>query len=75
MKIYKYENEEEMLQIIDKSTKEGFVLTNISNIEDGNFLGFTEIEKAPKQEMLIEQRIECIQTSIDMILLKQEGII
>ncbi|MGG6314100.1 hypothetical protein [Paenibacillus macerans] len=42
MLIIKYETEEEAEQIIYEKQKDGFTLVEVSNITEGNFLGFQE---------------------------------
>ena len=42
MQIIKYQTEEEAQIIIAEKILQGFILTDVSNIGEGNFLGFTE---------------------------------
>lgn len=42
MQIVKYTTEEEAQQIIDEKIAQGFVLVEVANITEGNFLGFKE---------------------------------
>ncbi|ANS73716.1 hypothetical protein AWM70_03280 [Paenibacillus yonginensis] len=42
MIIVKYQNEEEMQQIIDEKQAAGYTLIEVQNITEGNFLGFEE---------------------------------
>ena len=75
MKIIAYRTEDEKQNIIDNQKTQGFDIVGISNITEGNFLGFMdaaptmfEVDTAPAQ--LTE-----IQNTLDILLLKQEGII
>ena|GEM_PF-6405365 len=43
MKIVKYETEEEAEQIKNQQIAKGYILVEVSNITEGNFLGFQEV--------------------------------
>lgn len=73
MQIYKYATEEEAQQIIADKTVQGLILTDVQNITEGNFLGFAE--NPIQRPTPIEQRIQDMQNTIDLLLLKQEGIL
>lgn len=47
MIIIKYETEEEAQQIIQTKQAEGFVLIAVSNVTEGNFLGFDDSTPTP----------------------------
>lgn len=73
MKIYMYKTNEDAQEIITRETANGLILTEVSNIEEGNFLGFSD-NPIPWRTP-IEERIINIENTLDLILLKQEGII
>jgi hypothetical protein len=54
MQIVKYETEQEAQQIIQEKEALGFVLIEVSNITEGNFLGFTEPQSLIKRTTLDE---------------------
>ncbi|WP_214813837.1 hypothetical protein [Exiguobacterium sp. s196] len=47
MIIVKYKTEQEAQQIIDEKQAQGLTLVEVSNITEGNFLGFVENPKNP----------------------------
>lgn len=73
MRIYKYTTEEEAQQIISENKAQGLVLVEISNITEGNFLGFAE--NSIPTPTTSETRLSNIENILDLILLKQEGIL
>lgn len=74
MKIIKYQTEEEAAEIIARETANGLIMTAVSNITDGNFLGF--MDPAPQIiEVTSNQQLADIQNTLDLLLLKQEGIL
>lgn len=75
MKIFKYETEHEKNQIIDSMTAQGYHLIEVANITEGNFLGFDDRTYAPPAVTPIEAKIDELQNSVDILILKQEGII
>lgn len=48
MVIIKYENESEVQSIIDEQTKKGLHLVSVSNVIEGNFLGFDDRDVVPQ---------------------------
>jgi hypothetical protein len=73
--IVKYETEEEKQAIINSQAAEGFALTDIANITEGNFLGFDDTSSQQIIGDTTSEKLTDIQNSIDLLLLKQEGII
>ena len=63
MYIYKYETDSEKNSIINEQESLGRVLTDISNVAEGNFLGFKEEEEANLSVEAILENIK--QTHID----------
>lgn len=47
MQIVKFITEEEAQQIIAQKQSEGLILTNVSNVTEGNFLGFKDPDEIP----------------------------
>ena len=65
MEILKYSNQDEYEKLIAEKTAQGLVLTNVSNVKEGNFLGFKELSELKTP---IEQKLEEISTKLDAIL-------
>lgn len=55
MIIVKYQTESEAEAIITEKTAAGYVLTNVDNVTEGNFLGFVEADKAPSSEPTLSE--------------------
>jgi hypothetical protein len=72
VQIIKYTTEAEVQQIIAEKQGQGMVLVEVANITEGNFLGFKEPDEISST---ISQRLDDMQNSIDLLLLKREGII
>lgn len=72
MQIVKYQTEGEAQIIIAKKMAEGMTLTHISNVTEGNFLGFMENPSQPPTP--IEVRLEEMETKLDSIIIKQDEI-
>jgi hypothetical protein len=75
MKIIKYVEESKIQSIIDEQTALGFKLVEVSNIGEGNFLGFDDRDITPTEKTPIEVQLQDIKNNTDMIILKQEGLI
>jgi nitrogen regulatory protein PII len=75
MIIIKYENEEEVKEIVDEQTKKGLIVVEVSNVGEGNFLGFDDRNLIPKEKTPIEVQLNDIKNNTDMIILKQEGLL
>ena len=73
MKIYKYETQEEANSIITQKKIEGYIVTHIQNVTEGNFLGFTKKEDSqPPVDVLekltqIEIRLKNIEEGQDSL--------
>jgi len=59
MQIIAYQTEEEKQEIIASKLSEGLLLVNVSNVKEGNFLGFTE--NPLKDPTPIEQQVAQLQ--------------
>jgi len=71
MQIVKYATEQEAQEIIAQKQKEGLVLTHVSNITEGNFLGFKE--RAEEQSSIpvdseFVLRLEAVEAKLDEVL-------
>lgn len=77
MQIVKYTTEAEAQLIIAEKTGQGLILTDVSNITEGNFLGFKEPIEIPPvvPQSTVEDRLTNIEDTQDLILLKLEGVI
>ncbi|MCT4597476.1 MAG: hypothetical protein N4A50_06310 [Vallitalea sp.] len=78
MLIIKYDTEQEAELIKKEKTSQGYTLVEIANITEGNFLGFDDTPIQPPnnpQPTSLEKRLEEMQSTIDLLLLKQEGLI
>ncbi len=73
MQIIKYITEQEAQEIIAEKTAQGLTLIEIANITEGNFLGFDD--KPREAKTTVENRLENIENTLDILLLKQEGIL
>ena len=63
MKIVKYETENEAEQIKNEHIAKGYILVEVSNVTEGNFLGFQEtgwIE--PEPETLLRDQLTRLET-------------
>lgn len=75
MQIVKYQTEEESQKIIAEKTAQGLILIAVSNVTEGNFLGFKEpYENTTAEKTPIEARLDAIEAKLDSILVKQEEI-
>lgn len=74
MVIIKYENESEVQGIIGTQTALGMHLVAVSNVGEGNFLGFDDRDVVPIVTPA-QATLNDINNTANMILLKQEGII
>jgi hypothetical protein len=70
MQIVKYDgSQKEYDKIVAEKTAAGFILTDVANVTEGNFLGFKEPDeiKTPVQNS-IETEIAELKTKVDEIL-------
>lgn len=67
--ILKYENEEKRQELIETNSTLRLVGEQI--LVDGNFLVFTDEEKA----ITLEDKVDALQDDVDYLILKQEGVI
>jgi len=78
MKIIAYNGtQSEQDRIIAEETAQGQTLVAVSNVIEGNFLGFmvsAEILQSPKLPTPIEDKIQTLEAKIDTMLLKQDEI-
>lgn len=61
MKIYRYYSPAEKEDIIEKEAKDGYVLAEVFNSIDGDYLGFMKDGTIPIQPTPVEQRLEQIE--------------
>lgn len=73
MQIIKYTTEQEAQEITASKTAQGLTLVEVANITEGNFLGFDDQPREAKTT--VENRLENIENTLDILLLKQEGIL
>jgi hypothetical protein len=69
MQIVKYTTETEANKIIAEKEALGLTLIEVSNITEGNFLGFAEsASELPKEKETIEDKLQRIEENIAAIL-------
>jgi len=74
MQIIKYDGTQaEQDRITAEKQAEGLILTHVSNVTEGNFLGF--MENSIPVVTPLETRLDSIENTLDLLLLKQEGIL
>jgi hypothetical protein len=76
MQIVKYDGTtKEYDRIVAEKVAQGFTLTDVSNVTEGDFLGFKEPDeiKTPVQSS-IETKLAALEAKIDSILVKQDEI-
>lgn len=71
--IYKCKDDSEKETIINQKTTEGLKLVSVLNVVEGIFVGFAE-DTVPEFKPL-ETKVDEIQTTLDLLFLKQEGIL
>lgn len=65
VRIFKYDGtQEEQERIAAEQLTNGYVLTHISNITEGNFLGFMKDGTVPEPKTSIEEKIELLKQDI-----------
>ena len=72
MEIVKYETEEEAEQIKANKVAAGFVLVEIQNITEGNFLGFQKIGWTPPEPE--ETQVQHLQKQVDVLSAKTDAL-
>lgn len=78
MQIIKYDGTQEKYNsIVAEKQAQGFTLTDVANVTEGNFLGFKEPSEIqePIVQTSLEEKINNLQNTVDILLLKQEGLI
>jgi len=72
MQIVKYDGtQKEYDKIVQEKIAQGLTLTNVSNVTEGDFLGFkepVEIQQPNPINISLESRLAAIETKIDSIL-------
>ena len=76
MQIIKYDGTtKEYDRIVAEKTAQGFILTNVSNVTEGDFLGFKEPDEIKTSvQSSIETKLAELETKIDTMLVKQDEI-
>ena len=72
MQIYKYETQADYDKIVSEKTTQGLILTNVSNVTEGNFLGFKETEEIPQT---IDTELKALKEKIDTVLANQVEVV
>ena len=68
MIIIKYENESEVEAIVAEQTSKGFHLIEVSNITEGNFLGFDDkVEVIPSIQPTNQEVMDMQITVLDLV--------
>ena len=68
MQIIKYNGtKEEQDKIITEKTSKGLTLTDVSNVTEGNFLGFKDADEMTNIQPSINSRLDAIEAKIDSI--------
>lgn len=74
MRIIKYENGDEMQNIIDSNVSDGYLLVEVANVTEGNFLGFEEAIKVDEITAEITNEIT-VDDKINYLYYKSKGVI
>lgn len=72
MQIYKYSTQEDYDRIIEEKTAQGLILTNVSNVTEGNFLGFKEPEEIKPE---LDTDLKALKEKIDTMLANQAEVV
>lgn len=72
MQIYKYSTQEDYDRIVAEKAAQGFILTHVSNITEGNYLGFKEPEEI---KPTLDAELKTLKEKLDTVLANQTEVV